>query len=79
MVVGGCGPGIVSAEQALVFQRFWRGDRQRQRTDGAGLGLSIVRSVVDDHDATIKVENLPSGGAQFTLSFRLARTEPATA
>ncbi|MES5482608.1 HAMP domain-containing sensor histidine kinase [Bradyrhizobium sp. INPA03-11B] len=74
-----CGPGIAPAEQGLVFQRFWRGDRQRHRTDGAGLGLSIVRGVVDDHDATIKVENLPSGGAQFTLSFRLAKAEPATA
>lgn len=65
-----CGPGIAPAEQGLIFQRFWRGDRQR--TDGAGLGLSIVRGVVDDHDATVRVENLPSGGAQFTLSFRLA-------
>lgn len=74
-----CGPGIAPAEQGLVFQRFWRGDRQRHRTDGAGLGLSIVRGVVDDHDATIKVENLPSGGAQFTLSFHLAKAEPATA
>ena len=67
-----CGPGIAPAEQGLIFQRFWRGDRQRQRTDGAGLGLSIVRGVVEDHDATVKVENLPSGGAQFTLGFRLA-------
>nr|WP_249158062.1 ATP-binding protein [Bradyrhizobium jicamae] len=65
-----CGPGIPSAEQGLIFQRFWRGDRRR--TDGAGLGLSIVRGVVDDHAATVAVENLPDGGAQFTLSFRLA-------
>jgi signal transduction histidine kinase len=65
-----CGPGIAPAEQGLIFQRFWR--CHRQRTDGAGLGLSIVRSVVDDHEAAVRVENLPSGGAQFTLSFRLA-------
>ena len=65
-----CGPGIPSAEQGLIFERFWRGDRRR--TDGAGLGLSIVRGVVDDHAATVAVENLPDGGAQFTLSFRLA-------
>lgn len=68
-----CGPGISPAEQRLIFQRFWRGDRQR--TDGAGLGLSIVRGVVDDHEGTVKVENLPSGGAQFTLNFRLAGVE----
>jgi signal transduction histidine kinase len=65
-----CGPGIPSAEQGLIFERFWRSDRRR--TDGAGLGLSIVRGVVDDHAATVAVENLPDGGAQFTLSFRLA-------
>ncbi|MFB9269710.1 sensor histidine kinase [Bradyrhizobium erythrophlei] len=65
-----CGPGIPPGEQGLIFQRFWRGDRRR--ADGAGLGLSIVRGVADDHAATVAVENLPDGGAQFTLSFRLA-------
>ena len=65
-----CGPGIRPSEQTLIFQRFWRGDHRH--TDGAGLGLSIVREVVDDHAATVAVENLPTGGAQFTLRFRLA-------
>ena len=65
-----CGPGIAEGERELIFQRFWRGDRQR--TDGAGLGLSIVRGVADDHAATVAVENLPGGGAQFTLQFQLA-------
>jgi signal transduction histidine kinase len=66
-----CGPGIAEAERELIFQRFWR--RDRQRSDGAGLGLSIVRGVADDHAATIAVENLPGGGAEFTLRFRLVR------
>lgn len=61
------GPGISAGERELIFQRFWRGNRQR--ADGAGLGLSIVRGVVEDHGATIAVENLPVGGAQFTLRF----------
>jgi signal transduction histidine kinase len=65
-----CGPGIPASEHELIFQRFWRGDRRR--TDGAGLGLSIVREVAEDHAATVAVENLPSGGAQFTLRFQLA-------
>lgn len=65
-----CGPGIAEAERELIFQRFWRADRQR--SDGAGLGLSIVRGVADDHAATIAVENLAGGGAEFTLRFRLA-------
>ncbi|WP_027526617.1 ATP-binding protein [Bradyrhizobium sp. Ec3.3] len=65
-----CGPGIAEAERELIFQRFWRADRQR--SDGAGLGLSIVRGVAEDHAASITVENLPGGGAQFTLCFKLA-------
>ena len=69
-----CGPGIPPAEHGLIFQRFWRGDRRR--TDGAGLGLSIVQGVADDHAATIAVENLAWGGAQFTLCFRLAEEAP---
>lgn len=64
------GPGIAEAERDLIFQRFWRADRRR--SDGAGLGLSIVRAVADDHAATVAVENLPGGGAEFTLRFRLA-------
>ena len=64
------GPGIPASEHELIFQRFWRGDRRR--TDGAGLGLSIVREVAEDHAATVAVENLASGGAQFTLRFQLA-------
>ncbi|MET4271923.1 MULTISPECIES: ATP-binding protein [unclassified Bradyrhizobium] len=70
------GPGIAEAERELIFHRFWRADRQR--SDGAGLGLSIVRAVADDHAATVAVENRPGGGAQFTLRFRLANgVQPA--
>lgn len=67
-----CGPGIAEAERELIFQRFWRADRRR--SDGAGLGLSIVRAVAEDHAATVAVENLPGGGAEFTLRFRLAQS-----
>ena len=69
-----CGPGIPPGEHGLIFQRFWRGDRRR--TDGAGLGLSIVREVVEDHAATVAVENLSTGGAQFILCFQLAGDVP---
>lgn len=65
-----CGPGIAEAERELIFQRFWRADRRR--SDGAGLGLSIVRAVADDHAATVAVANLPGAGAEFTLRFRPA-------
>lgn len=59
------GPGIAPAEHELIFQRFWR--RDRRRAGSAGLGLSIVRRVVDAHGGTISVSNRPNGGANFTI------------
>ncbi len=64
------GPGIPDGERELVFRRFWR--RDRRRTGNAGLGLSIVRRIVEVHLGTITVENRPTGGAQFCLSFAAA-------
>jgi signal transduction histidine kinase len=61
------GPGIKEDERELIFQRFWR--RDRRRAGSAGLGLSIVQRIADTHAATISVENRPTGGAKFSLSF----------
>jgi signal transduction histidine kinase len=61
------GPGIKEDERELIFQRFWR--RDRRRTGNAGLGLSIVQRIADTHAATVSVENRPTGGANFSLSF----------
>jgi signal transduction histidine kinase len=61
------GEGIPTAKRELIFQRFWR--RDHQRAGGAGLGLSIVKRIVDAHGGTIAVENEPTGGANFTMRF----------
>ena len=61
------GAGVANANRERIFERFWRGDRQR--AGGAGLGLSIVKHVVEAHGGAITVENRPTGGAEFSLSF----------
>ncbi len=61
------GPGIASEDQARVFERFWRGD---DRGGGSGLGLSIVRRVVERHGGIVtlqsRLEQNPAGSV-FTL------------
>ncbi|SDH82732.1 MULTISPECIES: sensor histidine kinase [Bradyrhizobium] len=64
------GPGVVQAERALIFQRFWR--RDRSRPGSAGLGLSIVQRIVEAHGGTITVSDNPGGGAIFTIQLELS-------
>ena len=61
------GPGISSDERELIFQRFWRRDRNQQGS--TGLGLSIVQRIAELHGAVIDVQNRVLGGAQFSLHF----------
>lgn len=66
--VDDAGPGVAPEEAERLFEPFARGDRaEAQRTDGAGLGLAIVREQADAIGATIRVATSPHGGARFTL------------
>ncbi|MAU01668.1 MAG: two-component sensor histidine kinase [Anaerolineaceae bacterium] len=67
------GPGMDDAELAHVFDRFYRGDRSRQRHDGgSGLGLAIARSIVVAHNGRIWAESVPGQGAAFIIELPLA-------
>lgn len=64
------GIGIPASAQSHVFDRFFRVDEARSREDGgAGLGLSIVRSICAAHGAEIEVESAPGAGSCFRLKF----------
>jgi signal transduction histidine kinase len=65
------GPGFPVAEGESLFEAFTRGSTSD--APGTGLGLTIVRTVVDAHDATIDVQSEPGRGARFTVAFRTAR------
>ena len=67
------GPGLSEKDQGRIFERFYRADASRVRTDGegTGLGLSIVDAVMRAHAGEVSVESKPGQGATFTLFFPL--------
>lgn len=64
------GSGITAEELPFVFDRFYRGDKARQRTDStsSGLGLAIAKAIVEAHDGTIQVESTLGKGTTFLLA-----------
>ena len=67
------GPGIPAEDADRVFDRFWRAQASRDRgSGGAGLGLSIVRAIVERHGGRIRASNRPEGGAVFSFDLPVA-------
>ncbi|WP_177244817.1 cell wall metabolism sensor histidine kinase WalK [Streptomyces sp. yr375] len=71
------GPGIPDSVLPHVFERFYKSDAARSRTEGSGLGLAITEENVRMHGGTIRAENRPAGGAVFTVRLPLRRDESA--
>jgi signal transduction histidine kinase len=68
-VVEDTGIGIKPQELSRIFQRFFRGDTARSRTDGAGLGLSIASWIAREHGADIAVSSEPGKGTRVVVTF----------
>jgi two-component system, OmpR family, sensor kinase len=60
------GPGIPPELREKIFERFWRGENSH---GGAGLGLSIVRRIMEGLGGSVSVSDATGGGAQFSLIF----------
>jgi signal transduction histidine kinase len=70
------GPGLTPGVEEAIFDRFWRADGARSRSDGggAGLGLAIARGLVEAHGGRIWAESRPGGGARIVFALPPAST-----
>jgi signal transduction histidine kinase len=65
--------GMTAADVDRLFERFFRTDSaQAQQIQGSGLGLPIVKAIVEAHDGTITVTSEPRVGTSFVVSLPLA-------
>jgi len=80
LLVSDTGIGISEADQKRIYDRFFQADHSRvhrEGHDGAGLGLSIVRWIVQAHDGQIQVSSTLGQGTSFTVSLPLDRRDRA--
>ncbi len=74
------GEGIPREQREKVFERFYRTDESRQRSatqgGGAGLGLSIAATIVEQHKGRISIHQTPGGGATFRVELVAAEIAP---
>ena len=62
------GPGLSHEGETQAFDRFWRGESSRGRSaGGSGLGLAVVKAIVNAHGGTVKLRNHSGGGTVFTM------------
>lgn len=72
------GSGIPEEALSKVFDRFYRAEASRSRaTGGSGLGLSIVKALVELHGGTVVARNRPEGGAVFEVKLPLSPAAPS--
>jgi len=69
------GPGIPSENLPHIFEPMYRGRQTAPGPRGSGLGLTIVRIILEQHDAPINVHSAPDKGTVFTFSLPIARSE----
>ncbi len=65
------GTGVPLSDRERIFDRFWRG--KGPKTQGAGLGLAIVREIMKAHGGNVAVADNSGGGAVFTLAFPVTK------
>jgi len=74
------GPGIAAADIPRILQAYGRADAiEKSATEGTGLGLTLVKTMIELHGGALELESRPGAGSTFTLRFPPARTGLAQA
>jgi signal transduction histidine kinase len=69
VVIEDSGIGIPAKDMPFIFERFYRTDESRTRqTGGAGIGLTIVKSIVSAHGGQVTAESDNGNGSRFTVT-----------
>jgi signal transduction histidine kinase len=71
------GPGIAEADRAMIFDRFYRGER-RGEIEGSGLGLAIAKRAIERAGGSLTLERSSPAGTTFRFLLRADRIVPAT-
>ncbi|BBX19518.1 two-component sensor histidine kinase [Mycolicibacterium duvalii] len=74
--VSDSGPGVSEADRSRIFERFARGSAGGQRSDGAGLGLSIVAAIAVAHGGRVHLDSIPGRGATFAVTIPAYLEQP---
>lgn len=70
------GPGVPDPESGTIFERFYRAADSEPEPRGLGLGLWIVKSIVERHGGRATAERTPLGRTRFTVTLPVSRAEP---
>lgn len=65
------GVGVDDLERMMIFDKFYRGQGQRFRVQGTGMGLAICKAIVEAHEGTIEVTSQPGQGSVFSFTLPL--------
>jgi two-component system sensor histidine kinase KdpD len=71
--VADCGPGIEPAEQKYIFEKFYRVTGSKRPVSGTGMGLAIVKGLVEAHGGRVVLESAPGQGSTFTVILPVER------
>jgi signal transduction histidine kinase len=74
LTIADTGPGVSKEVLPMLFDRFYRVDRSRSRKEGGtGLGLSLVKALVEVHDGVVKAYHSPEGGLGISVEIPLIK------